>query len=130
MPGSPAASVVEAPEHMTRSRLVVAVGVSGHVNVLALLQRDKLKGNSRRVDDSPRVLSATVTGPINMSHVNSERVGSRGGIEASMMHTERPCGMSGRDGGRQCRRAPLIGFPTEHAAVPGRRLPSMPTREG
>ena len=49
---------------MTRSRLVVAVGVSGHVNVLALLQRDKLKGNSRRVDDSPRVLSATVTGPV------------------------------------------------------------------
>ena len=58
---------------MTRSRLVVAVGVSGHVNVLALLQRDKLKGNSRRVDDSPRVLSATVTGPINMSHVNTQR---------------------------------------------------------
>ena len=48
---------------MTRSRLVVAVGVSGHVNVLALQQRDKLKGNSRRVDDSPRVISASVMGP-------------------------------------------------------------------
>ena len=43
-------------------RFAVAVWVSGHVNVLALLQRAKLNGKSRCIDGSPRLLSAaTVT---------------------------------------------------------------------
>ena len=35
---------------MIRWRFAVAVWVSGHVNVLALLQRAKLNGKSRRID--------------------------------------------------------------------------------